>query len=59
MNADSILVVQAGQVVECGTHSELIAKGGVYSSLVSKQMEALDTANNNITKRGGEIVETG
>lgn len=53
VNADSILCVQAGQVVESGSHSDLLAMGGVYSSLVSKQVEALDMANNS-TSNGGE-----
>jgi ABC-type multidrug transport system fused ATPase/permease subunit len=53
VNADSILCVKDGQVVESGTHNELMGKGGVYSSLVSKQVEALDMANNSISN-GGE-----
>lgn len=32
-NADKILVFDAGQVIESGTHQELLAKGGKYSSL--------------------------
>jgi len=46
-------VVVEGQVREQGTHNELMGKGGVYSSLVSKQVEALDMANNT-TNNGGE-----
>lgn len=53
VNADSILCVVEGQVREQGTHNELMGKGGVYSSLVSKQVEALDMANNSTTN-GGE-----
>lgn len=37
--ADKIAVLQKGRVVEEGTHAELIAKGGVYASLVRLQME--------------------
>lgn len=29
-NADKILVVNDGQIAECGTHEELIARGGIY-----------------------------
>ena len=42
--ADKILVVDAGQVVEQGTHSELLARGGLYAELYRTQFErqALD-----------------
>ncbi|RLN10010.1 putative multidrug resistance protein [Panicum miliaceum] len=36
-NADSIAVMQSGAVQELGSHSELIAKNGMYSSLVRLQ----------------------
>ncbi len=36
-NADTILVIDRGQIVEQGTHSELMTKGGVYSKLVEMQ----------------------
>lgn len=36
-NADKILVVDKGRLVEQGTHSELVARGGVYSKLVEMQ----------------------
>ncbi|KAG6578590.1 ABC transporter B family member 19, partial [Cucurbita argyrosperma subsp. sororia] len=36
-NVDSIAVIQQGQVVETGTHEELIAKSGAYSSLIRFQ----------------------
>jgi len=32
-DADLILVVGAGKIVESGTHDELIAKGGAYAEL--------------------------
>lgn len=37
VNADIICVVQAGQIVERGTHDELIGQGGLYSELYDKQ----------------------
>ncbi|RHZ74187.1 hypothetical protein Glove_227g57 [Diversispora epigaea] len=37
-NADMILVVNKGKIVETGTHFELIAQHGLYSELVSKQV---------------------
>jgi subfamily B ATP-binding cassette protein MsbA len=35
--ADSIVVMQKGQIVEQGTHTELLAKNGVYAKLVMMQ----------------------
>jgi len=32
-HADEIVVIQNGQIMERGTHDELIAKGGVYKKL--------------------------
>jgi ATP-binding cassette subfamily B protein len=32
-HADRLLVIEAGRVVETGTHAELLASGGLYSSL--------------------------
>ncbi len=45
-NADIILVVRDGKIVESGTHSELLAKKGYYHSLYTRQyeMEATDAA---------------
>ena len=37
MNADRIHVIDAGRVVETGTHAGLIAKGGLYSRLARQQ----------------------
>lgn len=38
--ADHIYVLEAGQVVESGTHDELLAAGGVYCSLYRLQADA-------------------
>jgi ATP-binding cassette subfamily B protein len=37
MEADQILVLEKGLIVERGTHEELIAKGGLYSELFVRQ----------------------
>lgn len=36
-SADQILVIEAGEIVEHGTHAELIAAGGRYKQLYDKQ----------------------
>lgn len=36
--ADRIIVLDSGKIVEEGTHSELLKKRGIYSNLVSKQI---------------------
>jgi len=37
MNADLILVLDRGQIVECGTHEELLAHDGFYSQVYRMQ----------------------
>ncbi|MBV6304216.1 ABC transporter ATP-binding protein/permease [Candidimonas humi] len=38
--ADAIAVVDHGRVVEQGTHAQLLARGGAYAHLVSRQLAA-------------------
>jgi ATP-binding cassette subfamily B protein len=40
-SADKILVVNDGEIVEQGTHDELLAKGGFYAELYQSQFEEL------------------
>ena len=37
-DADNILVIDEGQVVEQGTHEQLLARGGLYAQLVATQL---------------------
>ena len=39
VNAHRILVIDAGQIVEEGTHARLLAAGGLYSRLAKLQFE--------------------
>lgn len=41
--ANSIIVIDRGQVVEQGTHSELMTRGGLYNQLVQRQILGLQT----------------
>ncbi|KAL4420506.1 hypothetical protein ABPG75_010162 [Micractinium tetrahymenae] len=43
MDADVIIVLKEGQIVERGTHSELIDQGGLYAQLWQRQQEAAAT----------------
>ncbi len=44
VDADVILVIDEGAVVEQGTHAELIAREGLYAELARTQLTAADTA---------------
>ena len=38
-NADLILVMKDGDIIESGTHEALLAKGGFYADLYNSQFE--------------------
>jgi len=52
INADLIVVVDQGSIVETGTHSELLSRGGTYARLFKEQVRGLivDPA---LLERGG------
>ena len=41
--ADVILVMRDGHIVEQGSHDELLAKGGFYAKLYNSQFEGVET----------------
>jgi ATP-binding cassette subfamily B multidrug efflux pump len=43
-NADLILVMNEGDIVEQGTHEELLARGGFYAELHNSQFERVPVA---------------
>jgi ATP-binding cassette subfamily B protein len=43
-DADLILVMSDGDIVEQGTHTELLAAGGFYAELYNSQFETSTTA---------------
>lgn len=40
-NADLILVMKEGDILETGNHEELLAKGGFYADLYNSQFESV------------------
>jgi ATP-binding cassette subfamily B protein len=52
VNADRVLVLKDGRIVEEGRHEELVARGGYYASLVEKQTRGLVSATLNERRSG-------
>ena len=38
-NADNIIVLESGKIVEIGNHKELLKKEGTYYNLIKNQLE--------------------
>ncbi|HKP76577.1 MAG TPA: ABC transporter ATP-binding protein [Longimicrobiaceae bacterium] len=56
MDADLILVVDGGKVVEQGTHAELLRQGGTYALLQRRQLLAESVAEDDLLAAAGDGV---
>jgi len=45
MHADEILFIEAGKIVERGTHEELLTQGGHYNDLYELQMRPAEESS--------------
>ena len=54
--ADRIMVMEEGQIVETGTHDALVHTGGRYSRLVAAQTKMLSTSRPDEDTTGGEYM---
>jgi ATP-binding cassette, subfamily B, heavy metal transporter len=51
VHADEILVLDKGAIAERGTHDDLLARGGIYAGLWSRQRE-VDAAQETLRRAG-------
>ena len=51
VDADEILVLDHGEIVERGRHAELVARGGHYASMWNKQKQAAEALRNPQSRR--------
>jgi ATP-binding cassette subfamily B protein len=56
MDADRILVVEGGRIVEQGTHAELLKRGGTYALLQRRQLLAETLAEDDLLAAAGDAV---
>jgi ABC-type transport system involved in Fe-S cluster assembly fused permease/ATPase subunit len=54
VNSDEIIVLEAGRIVERGTHHHLLAHGGLYASMWNRQREA-DAAREKLAAVGEDV----
>jgi ATP-binding cassette, subfamily B, putative efflux pump len=55
VEADLIVVLDQGRIVEIGTHAELIARGGVYAQLYAEQTRKLHVAEPHAMRAPGSL----
>jgi ABC-type multidrug transport system fused ATPase/permease subunit len=60
-NADRVVVMDDGQVIEEGSHTELLAKGGLYTDLYQRQLsaQAAPPGSQSGSPEGGSSLEGG
>ena len=51
-NADKIIVIDHGEIVEAGNHKELLRQNGLYAALVQKQMHGDNDTDSIVSKSG-------
>jgi ATP-binding cassette, subfamily B, multidrug efflux pump len=66
-HADRVFVIEAGRIVEQGTHQELLDRGGFYSNLAhvqsnqekdrARKLELLSMLDIEVPEAGNEVVD--
>ncbi|WVZ60592.1 hypothetical protein U9M48_010591 [Paspalum notatum var. saurae] len=57
-SADTVAVISDGEIVERGTHDELLARNGIYTALVKRQLQVPKFEATNSIGEAAEIVES-
>ncbi|MGH7864076.1 MAG: ABC transporter ATP-binding protein, partial [Candidatus Binataceae bacterium] len=55
VGADVIVVLEQGQIVEAGTHADLIRRAGVYAQLFNEQTKKLLLSEDHTTRGAGSL----
>ena len=53
VEADEILVLEAGRIVERGRHEALLSRGGVYAQMWARQQASVDAVHETVAAAGG------